>query len=57
MNGTLVNGQLVVGEALGHGDTLQLGPLLLEVVLDADQDVSSPSFDTTVQNHAETKTS
>jgi pSer/pThr/pTyr-binding forkhead associated (FHA) protein len=33
-NGTLVNGKLLVEElALVHGDTLQLGPLVLEVVL------------------------
>jgi pSer/pThr/pTyr-binding forkhead associated (FHA) protein len=35
-NGTLVNGQLVVGERiLEHGDTLQLGPLVLEVIVEA----------------------
>ena len=34
-NGTLVNGELVLGERqLLHGDTLQLGPLVLEVLLD-----------------------
>jgi len=33
-NGTLVNGKRVIEEcALGNGDTLQLGPLVLEVVL------------------------
>ena len=33
-NGTLVNGKRVVEECeLGHGDTLQLGPLVLEVVM------------------------
>jgi pSer/pThr/pTyr-binding forkhead associated (FHA) protein len=36
-NGTLVNGQLVLGERqLSHGDTLQVGPLVLEVLLDAE---------------------
>jgi pSer/pThr/pTyr-binding forkhead associated (FHA) protein len=34
-NGTLVNGQLVQGERkLAHGDTLQLGPVMLQVILD-----------------------
>src|ERR1700730_6695170 len=34
-NGTLVNVQLVIGErSLCHGDTLQLGPLVLEVMLE-----------------------
>jgi pSer/pThr/pTyr-binding forkhead associated (FHA) protein len=34
-NGTLVNGKLLVEElALVHGDTLQLGPLVLELVLE-----------------------
>jgi len=33
-NGTLVNGKLLVEEcALGNGDILQLGPLVLELVL------------------------
>ena len=33
-NGTLVNGKLLVEECmLGDGDTLQLGPLVLELVL------------------------
>jgi predicted component of type VI protein secretion system len=36
-NGTLINGRLVTGEqTLAHGDTLQLGPLVLEVILDVD---------------------
>src|SRR2546426_1163782 len=36
VNGTLVNGQLVTAaRALDHGDTLQIGPLVLEVLLDA----------------------
>jgi pSer/pThr/pTyr-binding forkhead associated (FHA) protein len=35
-NGTLVNGKLVVDECiLANGDTLQLGPLVLELVLPA----------------------
>ena len=34
-NGTLVNGQLLTDErVLCHGDTIQLGPLVLEVVID-----------------------
>src|SRR5260370_35704672 len=36
-NGTLVNGKRVMEEcALVHGDTLQLGPLVLELVLPAE---------------------
>lgn len=35
-NGTLVNGQLLLGERpLSDGDTVQLGPLVLQVVLTA----------------------
>jgi len=35
-NGTLVNGQLVLGERiLENGDSLQLGPLVLEVIMEA----------------------
>jgi pSer/pThr/pTyr-binding forkhead associated (FHA) protein len=35
VNGTLVNGQLVTAaRLLAHGDTLQIGPLVLEVMLD-----------------------
>jgi pSer/pThr/pTyr-binding forkhead associated (FHA) protein len=34
-NGTLINGQLVIGEhILKNGDTLELGPLVLEVMMD-----------------------
>ena len=34
-NGTLINGKLLTSECeLTHGDTLQLGPLVLEVMLD-----------------------
>jgi pSer/pThr/pTyr-binding forkhead associated (FHA) protein len=40
VNGTLVNGQLVIGDrVLGHGDTLQLGPLVLQVVLENEQEI------------------
>ena len=40
-NGTLVNGQRVVGERLlTLGDTLQLGPVILEVV--AEETVTTP---------------
>jgi pSer/pThr/pTyr-binding forkhead associated (FHA) protein len=48
-NGTLVNGQRVRGERqLGHGDQLQVGPLVFEIRLDetpaatAPADASSP---------------
>ena len=37
-NGTLVNGELVTGQrVLAHSDTVQIGPLVLEVLLDASQ--------------------
>lgn len=47
-NGTLVNGQLVVAEQpLHHGDTLQLGPLVLEVLFGVEPvPVSDPISDT-----------
>jgi predicted component of type VI protein secretion system len=42
-NGTLVNGTLIVEEcALGHGDTLQLAPLVLELVLDGQEPHAAP---------------
>jgi pSer/pThr/pTyr-binding forkhead associated (FHA) protein len=42
-NGTLVNGKRVVEEcSLGNGDTLQLGPLVLEVVLSLEEEVVPP---------------
>ena len=42
-NGTLLNGQLVLGEQpLRHGDTLQIGPLVLEVVVSSDS-IAAPS--------------
>ena len=55
-NGTLVNGQLVVGEhKLCHGDTLQIGPLVLEVLLDAEPVSLDKSIDdTTLMNQDET---
>jgi pSer/pThr/pTyr-binding forkhead associated (FHA) protein len=57
-NGTLVNGQLVVGDReLVHGDTVQIGPLVLEVQLD---DVASSARvslgDTALVNQDDTKT-
>lgn len=45
-NGTLVNGQLVVGDrTLENGDALQLGPVVLEVVMDTSM------VDTALANH------
>ena len=42
VNGTLVNGTLVVGDrTLDHGDRLQLGPLVLQVMLDGEAAVVS----------------
>ena len=36
-NGTLVNGQLVVGDRkLDDGDTVEIGPLVLQVLIDAE---------------------
>jgi pSer/pThr/pTyr-binding forkhead associated (FHA) protein len=47
MNGTLVNGQLVIGaRRLSHGDTLQIGPLVLEVLLDSPPDTLALMADT-----------
>ena len=41
-NGTLVNGQRLVGERdLAHGDTIQVGPLALQVHLIADAKLST----------------
>jgi pSer/pThr/pTyr-binding forkhead associated (FHA) protein len=51
-NGTLVNGKLVVEECvLANGDTLQLGPLVLELVLPQEKvaipaQVETGAFDT-----------
>jgi pSer/pThr/pTyr-binding forkhead associated (FHA) protein len=42
-NGTLVNGKRVIDEcALGNGDTLQLGPLVLEVVVEPEEEAAPP---------------
>jgi pSer/pThr/pTyr-binding forkhead associated (FHA) protein len=44
-NGTLVNGALVLGERkLAHGDTLQIGPLVLEVLLNAAETLAVKSI-------------
>jgi len=53
-NGTLVNGQLVQGERkLSDGDTLQLGPLVLQVIFAAD--AAEPSLrDTAIVSKADT---
>ena len=55
-NGTLVNGQLVEGEhKLCHGDTLQIGPLVLEVLLDAELvNLDKSINDTTLMDQNET---
>jgi pSer/pThr/pTyr-binding forkhead associated (FHA) protein len=59
-NGTLINGELVVGERpLVHGDTLQLGPLVLEVLLETgpEEEAGSVSInDTALVNQDETTT-
>jgi pSer/pThr/pTyr-binding forkhead associated (FHA) protein len=44
-NGTLVNGALVLGERdLTNGDTLQIGPLVLEVLLEVGDPIASKSI-------------
>jgi pSer/pThr/pTyr-binding forkhead associated (FHA) protein len=54
VNGTLVNGQLVTNtRLLAHGDTLQLGPLVLEVMLDVDPSTVHAKLDDTVQKPLE----
>ena len=55
-NGTLVNGKLVLGEhKLRHGDTLQLGPLVLEVLIGAAPiDVSNSIGDTALLDQDDT---
>jgi pSer/pThr/pTyr-binding forkhead associated (FHA) protein len=55
MNGTLVNGQLVVGERkLCNGDTLQLGPLVLQVVLGPETGEELDTTDTAMRATDET---
>jgi pSer/pThr/pTyr-binding forkhead associated (FHA) protein len=50
MNGTLVNGQLLCDtRALCQGDTLQIGPLVLEVILDANPQTLENSLSDTMQ--------
>jgi pSer/pThr/pTyr-binding forkhead associated (FHA) protein len=46
-NGTLVNGQRLVGErGLNHGDTIQVGPLALQVRVPTDDDLLEASKQT-----------
>jgi len=52
VNGTLVNGQLVTAaRPLANGDTLQIGPLVLEVVLDDGPDTLNAGIADTVQRN------
>jgi predicted component of type VI protein secretion system len=52
INGTLVNGRLVAGEQmLNHGDHLQIGPLVLQVVIEAG---GTAVCDTMLHNKEET---
>jgi pSer/pThr/pTyr-binding forkhead associated (FHA) protein len=55
-NGTLINGELVPGERLlAHGDTIQLGPLVLEVLLDPEATEENKAIrDTAVMNQDDT---
>ena len=56
VNGTLVNGQLVVGERiLDNGDTLQLGPLVLQVVFDNADAVAAGVDETGLRGFDETQ--
>ena len=57
-NGTLINGQLVLGEhKLCHGDTLELGPLVLEVLFEPESHSSADSTgETALMNHEDTAT-
>ena len=49
-NGTLVNGRLLTGERdLQDGDTLQLGPLVLQVLISELPTVADPHASETVQ--------
>jgi pSer/pThr/pTyr-binding forkhead associated (FHA) protein len=50
MNGTLVNDQLVTDtRPLAHGDKVQIGPLVLEVLLDAEPTELAGELGDTVQ--------
>lgn len=50
MNGTLVNDQLVIdARPLAHGDRIQIGPLVLEVLLDAEPTELAGNLSDTVQ--------
>lgn len=55
-NGTLINGELLHGERnLIHGDTIQLGPLVLEVLLEAFAGVAvHPLTETAILNENDT---
>lgn len=55
-NGTLVNGQLVNSEQrLGNGDTLQIGPLVLEVLVNSEPMILGNSIsDTALVNQDDT---
>ncbi len=55
-NGTLVNGQRVIDERLLHnGDTLQLGPLVLEVVLPEAEEEAPPVAETANHDALDTR--
>ncbi|MBI2808804.1 MAG: FHA domain-containing protein [Planctomycetes bacterium] len=57
-NGTLINGQLVAGEqVLSNGDTLQIGPLVLEVLMECETNLGDVSMkDTALVDQDETTT-
>jgi pSer/pThr/pTyr-binding forkhead associated (FHA) protein len=52
MNGTLINGQLVTNaRLLTHGDTVQIGPLVLEVILESEAATLNAALNDTVQGN------
>ena len=54
-NGTLVNGELLHGERqLIHGDTLQIGPLVLEVLLETESNPPGTIGDTALIHESDT---
>lgn len=56
INGTLVNGQVVVGELkLEEGDTLELGPMVFQIQMESDPPAGDGSQLDTLRNQDQTK--
>lgn len=52
-NGTVVNGQRVQGElSLQHGDRIQLGPLVLEVLIQPENQAMESTIPDSMQAHS-----